>query len=1159
MPARPLNWETIHLPLGYGLYTKEDARFSSPPALDIARDVRSEQIGGLQTRPPFVAMANTIFGGGTLSNCRRMAVVNGELCVFTDVALYSWNAALSSWVLRGTHLGITVDEQTRFETTDDQIRCDRAELNGTVVYAWETQASQVYAAALDKTTGSVLVTPTLVSTANGSARLVALATKILLFVDAGANNLTVRSIDPASPGTAIAGAGTTVLAGVFGSTGFNAPYDVQRAGTQDLCVGVARRTVTTSYSVFTVTPGLTVSTFTKARTADSAIAIAAIPDGTKCQIVRTNFPNVQGDLLTTSGMSDIFTNQALFNPIPIAGIVTITAAFRSVQVGGQFRCYIFFSTPAANGSVSRYTFADTANTLGTPAIFCNTVSLASTAFDYNGSVFVWLVYAATAISGSVVGAAVQNTYFMFRDDAAVMAKATVDVAGGFPGFVNGGETSWLPSVSNPIAGMYSWCGGIRRIIPLGNQGQDYAARAPRDITVTFNNDAARRSVQLGRTLYIPGGEILQYDGTRIVEVGFHIFPDRLSFVNTVGSGGTSAGVYAMKETWRYNNGQGESERSTCAVTPTITSSAGDTPTSTGAATLTVTHKLTVAPAIEFWRTAVNPTSDAPFYLSSSLNPAQTTNPNRYVANDPSSGALTFNFTDTLTDAQLTTHGIFPENGGVLEAIAPPPATIIIATDTRLFLAGISGDPSRIWYSRERNDGEIASFNDALTIDVPPLGGAITALWFQDGVLYAGRQTAVYALPGVGVDNLGDGQGFGPAQIVSVDVGPVSQEAVCLTPLGTIFKSAKGWYLLEGGRTLRYVGSPVSAFDTDTIVSTMVITAQHQVRILSTSRLLVWDYRGLVDIVGRDGYGDGQWWEWSIANALHAALWNGNYVYLSPTGPVAEQSAFSGLTYGMDVETSWIKGEELLQGYKKLGAIAILGEYRSAFLMRVRVARDYQYDGSGNVVFFDDFAWSPSPTTVGSALQLKHYPSSGNGWGQAYKIRITAVTDAVRATLPTSSALAVTTSGSNWAATWAAVSSYPGEMGNQLSMSVSFLSSATPSIDVRDHFRFDAVLNRWIEDQGNVGVLMRGTDASTTVAQLEAAIVAGTALCTLQTPDAAPSKLVKIATLATTTTTGSFANGVYGSPTGEALRLTAFDLELARMGTLNKRLPAAQKQ
>jgi len=31
-------------------------------------------------------MINAIFGGGTLSNCRRLDVVNGELCVFTDTA-----------------------------------------------------------------------------------------------------------------------------------------------------------------------------------------------------------------------------------------------------------------------------------------------------------------------------------------------------------------------------------------------------------------------------------------------------------------------------------------------------------------------------------------------------------------------------------------------------------------------------------------------------------------------------------------------------------------------------------------------------------------------------------------------------------------------------------------------------------------------------------------------------------------------------------------------------------------------------------------------------------------------------------------------------------------------------------------------------------------
>ncbi len=86
--------------------------------------------------------------------------MNGELCVFTDTALYSWNAQLSKWVLRGTHLAIDVQEEHRFVTQDDQAESDRAELSNTIAYVWCVNNTTIYVAALDKSTASVLLAPT---------------------------------------------------------------------------------------------------------------------------------------------------------------------------------------------------------------------------------------------------------------------------------------------------------------------------------------------------------------------------------------------------------------------------------------------------------------------------------------------------------------------------------------------------------------------------------------------------------------------------------------------------------------------------------------------------------------------------------------------------------------------------------------------------------------------------------------------------------------------------------------------------------------------------------------------------------------------------------------------------------------------------------------
>lgn len=1132
-----LTWNKLEIPLAAGLNQKGDVRAGDPPALDLARDIQFDEIGGVQTRLPYVAMSNAIFGGGTLANCRRLGIVNNELCVFTDTSLYSWNAQLTKWVLRGTHLAVAVEETPRFTSTGDQREGDRAELNGTVVETWTEQVGSfdfVFIAAFDKATGSVLMAPNTFGAVSNRPRLVALATKILLFC-ISSTGLEVRAIDPANPTPGATGAGTTVIAGAV----FDLYYDVVKAGTQDLAVGAARRVITTSHTAFSVTPSLVVTAAVKARTADGPLAVSTIPDGTQTQVIRANVANIQGDLLTTSTLVDVFTGQAVGSGT--APINQIAACHRSVQNSGAFRCHAFWTSNQSTTGLTWSTktnWVDSAGVLGAQAVLALQVSVASRAFDCNGSVYVWAAFGSSTIfaspSGFATGTTLQNSYFLYRDDAFLCAKSVAGSGGGFASSIGR-----LPGVSAVTATSFAWCATKRRKFFADSVKQtDFAARSPVDIEFVFDSNDARRMARIGRTGYIAAGEVLQYDGTRLVECGFHVFPWGVGAIEVPGGSLTAGSVYAYKGTFRYQNGQLETERSTTATIGTITLTTGTRVDLLSTSCLTVTHKLAVPPAIELWRTSRNPPDvDAPFKLITSTDPSAT-NPNRYLANDQVAGFAP-TVQDVLADTALGAREANPENGAVLESLAPPAAQIIIATDTRVYLAGVSGDPDAVWYSRLRNEGEVASFHDGNRALVPRAGGAaMTALAFNNETLTVFRQSAIYALPGDGLNNLGQGSNYGPARLISNDVGAVSQEAVGLTPRGLVFKSSKGWYLLGPDWGLRYIGDKVVSFDSEQIFAVNVVETQHHVRILTENRVLIWDY--LVD----------QWGEWTIATPVDAIIWNGTHVLLTATGPVQQQTTFSGTTYGLDVETSWIKASEQ-QGDAQVKTFSILGEYRSAHLLRIRVARDYQYLSPDNPAYFDDAAWIVSPTTVGSALQVQHAPTLPRC--QSFKVRITAVSESLRATLLTTAlGPQVATSGAVWTATWSAAATKPGEMGNAITMTIAFVPFVAPAVDefpydlpfyfvsstasvvVNDNFTWSG--GRWVEDLNNIAVVVAGT---LTVADLEAGIAAGTALATCSVHDVAPTKTVNVASMiaAGLVSTGAFTGGAYGTPTGEALKLT----------------------
>lgn len=170
--------------------------------------------------------------------------------------------------------------------------------------------------------------------------------------------------------------------------------------------------------------------------------------------------------------------------------------------------------------------------------------------------------------------------------------------------------------------------------------------------------------------------------------------------------------------------------------------------------------------------------------------------------------------------------------------------------------------------------------------------------------------------------------------------------------------------------VEYIGAPVSDYDGDTVIGVHVLESQHQIRCLTSSRMLVFDY--LV----------GQWAEWAIASGLSAAMWGGTYHYTDGTSIWGEASDYTGVNYGLDIETGWLKLADL-QGFGRVRWLMILGEYRGTHTLRIRIARDY------SLTYFDDKPWTVSPTDIGQPLQVRHGPSIQQC--QAIKVRITAVT------------------------------------------------------------------------------------------------------------------------------------------------------------------------
>lgn len=1031
-----MEWTTIQIPLSNGMTDKTDDRALQPPALAFAQDCVFDEIGGIQVRPPYPSITTqSDDGAGNLSDLSdvRKVVRNGdELLLFTKERLYSYNEAGNAFVDRGEHLAVAIDETPVCETTSDQTQSDRAELDGVIVYCYRDEAlavnggggggigpgpsplangGYIFVAAVDKATGAYIVPPTALAVAGVSAnetrpRVIATSVTILLFsIDVATGNFLVRSIDPTAPLTGITSDPTLIYApGTIPVTPTQMGYDVRLNNSP--WVSPTASNVAFAYNVFDgahykygfVNSSMAVTIHTANFTSDGPIAVAPDPSHSDIGVIRTASGVVKADLWTTVAAS-------VFSDVTVASdAATQVSALRVLGNGATphaFRvAWSYGEQPDALNSANTVTANITG--AGSVTVLATTIGVALTSHlfyrlddacfhvvfaqdsDAAGGVF------GGTISG-VVAAQLQNAVFLYDMVGGLHGKALATRAGGYES-----EVGLLSGVAQTDTDAFSWACERRRIVPLGTDttnGKAYSARSPVDIVDSFDDNRARRCVRLGETLYVTGAEVKAFDGLDLVEVGFHVYPWQVDFLDSTitGTPAIPDGSYTYKCTYRYDNARGERERSTTATYPTIVLTGGPSKLNLQTASLQLTHKQSTQHpvVIEYWRTVKDGLEDSPFYLATSLDPffrkGSSTRFNPFIPNAYAS-LLPDSFDDNLTDAELTKREENEEVGGVLESLAPPAASIIAASQSRIFLAGVAGDPHRVWYSKLRDNGQIAAFDDALTFDVPPAGGKITALAIMSETLVVFRERACYVIPGEGYDNTGGGTNYGPARVVSADCGAVSAEAIALVPMGLLFKTAKGWYLMSTNWQVQYVGGSVSDYDGENVVAVDVLESQHHVRISTTTRMLVWDY--LVN----------QWCVWDESNLVSACTWQGRHViwknssggfgalYIEQTLPYDFATAG---TNALEAETPWIKINDLA-GRGRVRWIVLTGEFRAANRMRVRVAMDYAHDADGDPVWFDDVLLTPTTSLPGDLEQFRHGPSRQRC--QAIKVRISAWSD-----------------------------------------------------------------------------------------------------------------------------------------------------------------------
>ena len=185
-----------------------------------------------------------------------------------------------------------------------------------------------------------------------------------------------------------------------------------------------------------------------------------------------------------------------------------------------------------------------------------------------------------------------------------------------------------------------------------------------------------------------------------------------------------------------------------------------------------------------------------------------------------------NFVDALSDEVLIGNQQLYTTGGEVENIAPPAGDVVGTYKNRLLVVP-NEDPISFWYSKQVRANTPIEFNDSFVQRVPEKGGPITAFQQMDDKLLIFKQDYIFVMVGDGPSVSGVNNDFTDPQLITADAGCVDKKSVVVLPTGVIYKSQKGFYLLDRALNVKYIGADVESFNSYSVTSAKMNETENQ--------------------------------------------------------------------------------------------------------------------------------------------------------------------------------------------------------------------------------------------------------------------------------------------------------------------------------------------
>ncbi len=967
MPLTPVD---IALQFGQGIDTKTDAKQIAITKLADLQNAVFLKNGTLSKRNGYKTIGTKLTGATALGKRQN------ELIVFAGANAYSYRATSDTYNLIGPVSSIVASALPAARTGTNQTAPDAASNGGVTALAWEDSSGGVWGAILDASSQRVIVAPTQLDATGSRPRCVAVGTVIhVLWVHNA--QLKVSIVNPAAVGFGTATVITDDLDPTPLAYDTLATLDTYDSASKPALIawavaggfrvgylhpsGVLGSPVTGLPSPAQYATTHTISSLACAFWSGDGTARAIVAAGTWSLATQVEYRVVDGTAFTTSLDSGTFAGS-------LTGILDrITVEYAS---SGAVWWAAEEHALTADTHVVHTGSYDTATHAVTPGATVRGHCLASRAWCDDGNVYVALVHpvlffpyvAVCHVSG---GMRAQGRLLPGLSSGILTHSVLPSAWPVSPSAADGSPPSAL-SRQHALALGY-------RIQLSSKSGTQFGEQGIQLFTLDFDHADAYRNTELGLNMYMAGAMIQSYDGHRFAEHNFHCAPDTASgtIAVTHGAGGslTTGQWYGYKYVYEEIDAQGEIHPGAVSTGTLVQLTGGDTATTHTIPTYRLTSKSRVRIGVFRSLAAASAPEDPEaieYFRVSSVDPTAA-GANGYVLNDTTVDSVSF--TDHLSDADAQILEPLYTNGGILSNDPEQSGgEAIIGGKTRLFWLDPL-DANVVNYSQALRDDTAAELSAALQQRIDPLGGDIVAIAVMDDNVIVFKESAIFCFGGVGPTADGgsaDGAGWTAPQLVTSDVGCSSASSVASVPVGIVFQSDKGIYLLNRSLQVARIGDDVWAYRAQHVSRATLLPDRPHVVFLTDSdqgRTLLFDYDRADAATGSLG----QWSTFTNHVGYDALVVGGTYYYLGTDGFVYAETPGAyrdgTLHIPMVIETAPVRLSAVLQGWQKVHRATVLGNYLSPHTLRMYFKLDYEPAWSGP--YDHDMSGDQSPRNYGS--------------------------------------------------------------------------------------------------------------------------------------------------------------------------------------------------